>query len=362
MVVQPTQIAASAETNVASRRWPAEWEPQNAVWFSWPHKKKTWPRHFNPIPAAFASMVHAVAEFIDVKVLASAGKHATAAKKLLGISKPIELIDIETNDTWIRDFGPTFVHERGKLVGIDWNYNAWGGKHPPWDDDAAAARQICNLASVVCESSKLTLEGGAIEGDGLGRMLTTPICVQTANRNRGWSRDRISREFHKRLGVTEIVWIDGGGLDGDDTDGHIDQLARFVTPTDLVVAVSSNPNDVNAVGLSRNFAQLSAWAEQTTPTITVHELSTPPPREIEGQRVPESYCNFIMIGDRGIVVPTFGNRKSDSRALGLLRELRPESKVVGIDAKDFIWGRGAWHCASQQQPAAAEGVFYKGIS
>lgn len=355
MVVQSKQIATSTDLTVAARRWPAEWEPQDAVWFSWPHNKKTWPRHFDPIPRAFASVVHAVAEFASVKVLASAGRHALAAKKLLGIGKhnfDIELIDIETNDTWIRDFGPTFVLEHGSVIGIDWNYNAWGGKHPPWDDDAAAARQICNQASVVCESSKLTLEGGAIEGDGRGRMLTTPICVQTANRNRGWSRDRIAREFHKRLGVTEIVWVDGGGLEGDDTDGHIDQLARFVTPTELVVATSSTANDVNATGLARNFEQLCSWAEQTTPAVVVHALPTPPPREIDGQRVPESYCNFIMIGDQAIVVPTFGNRKSDSKALGLLRELRPESKVVGIDASDYIWGRGAWHCASQQQPQA----------
>jgi agmatine deiminase len=348
MVVQPKEIVA-AKAAKQSRRWPAEWEPQDAIWFAWPHNKKTWPGHFEPIPSAFAEMVNSVAEFVPAKVLASSGRHAKAARKLLRAE--VTLVDIATNDCWIRDYGPTFVHEGNDVIGIDWKFNAWGGKYPPWDDDAAAAGQICNLAGKLRESSKMTLEGGAIEGDGNGRLLTTPVCLRTANRNRGWSRDRIARELHKRLGVNEIVWVEGGGLDGDDTDGHIDQLARFVTPNDVVVAVSSDANDSNARGLATNFAQISAWAEQTSPVVNVHALPTPPPRSIDGQRVPQSYCNFLILADKAIIVPTFGNRKTDQQAMGLLRELRPKSKVIPIDASDFIWGRGAWHCASQQQPA-----------
>ncbi len=331
----------------SSRRWPAEWERQTAIWFSWPQNNRTWKGHFKPIPVAYATMVNAVAEFVPVKVLAS-GKLSTSAKRKL--SRNVELVDITTNDCWIRDFGPTFVHDDQQLIGIDWQYNAWGGKYPPWDDDAAAARKICKLAGVKYESSKLTLEGGAIEGDGGGRMLTTPICVQTSTRNPGWSRNKIAREFHKRLGVTEIVWIDGGGMAGDDTDGHIDQLARFVTRTDVVVATSSDASDVNAVGLARNLAQVTAWADETSPKVTVHALPTPPPRLIAGQLMPQSYCNFIMLGTKAIVVPTFNSRRTDTQALKRLRELRPQAQVVGVDASEFIWGRGAWHCASQQQP------------
>ncbi len=342
MATQPTKVAPPA------RRWPAEWEPQEALWFAWPHRKKTWPNHFGPIPAAFAAAASAASQYTNVKVLAPVGKLATAAKKLLAGN--VELIDIATNDTWIRDYGPTFVFDGDQVVGIDWRFNAWGGKYPPWDDDAAAAAQVCNLASVKVEASKLTLEGGAIETDGLGRLLTTPDCLETPTRNRGWSRDRISRELHKRLGVTEIVWIDGGGLEGDDTDGHIDQLARFVSPTDVVVAVSADSKDANASGLSRNLAQLQSWAEQTTPTVMIHSLPTPPPRMIGKQRVPESYCNFVMLGDRAILMPTFGHAKSDSRAKKLLIELCPHHDVITADASDYILGRGAWHCSSQQQP------------
>jgi len=350
MVVQPTEVVGNSSPIGTSRRWPAEWEAQDAIWFAWPHNPKTWPEHFEPIQAAFADAINAVSPFVDVKVLASAGKHARAAKKFL--TGNVEIFDVATNDCWIRDYGPTFVHDNGNVVGVDWRYNAWGGKYPPWDDDAAAASQICNLAGIDCESSKMTLEGGAIDGDGAGRLLTTPICLHNRSRNQGWSRDRISRELHKRLGVVEIVWVDGGGLDGDDTDGHIDQLARFVTPNDVVVAVSTDKSDPNSVGLRRNLAQLPAWAAQTSPRVTIHELPTPPPREIEGLRMPESYCNFLMIADRAVLVPTFGSPKTDKKAMSLLKSLRPEAEVIAVDASDFIFGRGAWHCASQQQPAS----------
>lgn len=352
MVIQPKKVVAKSNAVKENklRRWPAEWEPQAAIWFAWPHNRKTWPGRYAPIPAAFTAMVNAAAQFAPCKVIAGKGRHASAAKKWLDSS--VEIVHIATNDCWIRDFGPTFVHEGDRVIGIDWQFNAWGGKYPPWDADAAAAKQMCEFAGVLCEASKLTLEGGAIDGDGAGRMMTTPICIQNKNRNPGWGRDRISRELHKRLGVTEIVWVDGGGLEGDDTDGHIDQLARFVTPSDVVVAVSSETTDSNAMGLATNFAQISSWAEQTSPCITVHALPTPPPAEINGQRVPQSYCNFLMVGDKSVIVPTFGNRKTDKNAIGLLKELRPKAKVIAVDASDYIWGRGAWHCASQQQPTA----------
>ncbi len=341
---------AEAVTAAPQRRWPAEWEPQAAVWFAWPHNRETWPNHYHAIPAAFAKLVQTASQFVPVRVLAE--QHlADEAARHLGTSDRIELIDIATNDCWIRDYGPTFVTDRGQTIGIDWKFNAWGGKYPPWDRDAAAATQICQIAGVRCESSELGLEGGAIEGDGTGRLLTTPSCVQTPTRNRGWERERIAGELHRRLGVTEIVWIDGGGLAGDDTDGHIDQLARFVNTRHVVAAASDDREDPNHLGLERNIKQLLAWAEQTSPHVTIHRLPIPPARTIDGARVPESYCNFLMLGEAAVLVPTFGHARSDDRALGLLRDLLPRREVVGVDARDFAWGLGAWHCASQQQPA-----------
>lgn len=335
-----------------SRRWPAEWEAQEAIWLSWPHNRSTWPGLYEAIPAAFEAFVRAACQYVPVRLLA-AGELATTANRGLGDllrDGRLELFDIPTNDCWIRDYGPTFVIDGNRLTGIDWRFNAWGGKYAPWDDDAAAARRICESIGVRHEASELGLEGGAIEGDGAGRLLVTPSCVVVETRNRGWSREQIQVELNRRLGVHEVVWIDGGGLEGDDTDGHIDQLARFVNPHHVVCAVSG-PEDVNHRGLELNFAQLNDWARETTPRVTVHRLPIPPARRIDTARVPESYTNFLMLGDRAVLVPTFRQPQSDDAALGLLRELLPGRDVVSVDAYDFAWGLGAWHCASQQQPA-----------
>ncbi len=319
------------------------------MWFAWPHNRDTWPGRYDAVPSAATKLMRTVADFVPVRVLASAD-HARIAAKHLGKHSAIELVDVATNDCWIRDYGPTFVIDSGRLVGVDWRFNAWGGKYPPWVDDAEAARQICRFASATHERSSLCLEGGAIEGDGRGRMLTTPGCVHTVTRNRGWGRARIARELHKRLGVTEIVWVDGGGLEGDDTDGHIDQLARFVSAEHLVVAVSDHDDDRNRQGLELNERQLRAWGESTEPRVTIHRLPTPPPRFIGEHRVPESYCNFLMVGRDAVIVPTFRHRRSDTVAIATLKELCPGAAVIGVDAHDFAWGLGAWHCASQQQP------------
>lgn len=320
------------------------------MWFAWPHNRETWPDRYDAVPGAFSHLVRTACQFVPVRVLADR-EIAAQAERCLGKSSRIDIVDVATNDCWIRDYGPTFVVERGETIGVDWRFNAWGGKYPPWDRDAAAAEQICRLAEARREASELGLEGGAIEGDGHGRLLTTPGCLETPTRNRGWRRERIAAELHKRLGVSEIVWIDGGGLAGDDTDGHIDQLARFVDVRHVVAAVCEDSDDMNHLGLERNFRQLLAWAEQTSPQVTVHRLPIPPPRSIAGARVPESYCNFLMLGEAAVLVPTFENPSSDGRALALFRDLLGGREVIGVDAHEFAWGLGAWHCASQQQPA-----------
>lgn len=343
-------VAISTSAGELKRRWPAEWEPQTAIWFSWPHNQETWPGRYDTIPAAFSKMIHAACQFVPVRVLA-AGKCVEAAKRHLGTSPRIDIVDIATNDCWIRDYGPTFVWENDSVIGVDWRFNAWGGKYPPWDDDAAAATLICDLAAIPCDHSPMGLEGGAIEGDGTGRLLTTPSCVETETRNHGWTRERIAGELHERLGSTEIVWIDGGGIEGDDTDGHIDQLARFINTRHVVCAVCDDESDPNAPGLERNFKQLLAWASQTSPRVTVHRLPIPPARKIDGARVPESYCNFLMLGDAAVLVPTFRQRLYDTAAISLLGDLLPGREIIGVDAYEFAWGLGAWHCASQQQPA-----------
>lgn len=329
------------------RRLPAEWEPVQAVWIAWPHNLDTWPGRFEKIPRRFADWAAVMAELVPVRILAI-GEIANSATSTLGIHPNIELVEIPTNDCWIRDYGPTFVFDVGQVRGINWQFNAWGGKYPPWEEDNRAAPLICDHANVPCQNSHLHLEGGSIETDGRGRLLSTD-CLLTPSRNPGWSKEQIATHLYQMLGTTEIAWIDGGNLEGDDTDGHIDQLARFIDAENVVVAVSEQPGDPNTAGLQSNQRQLEIWATSTQPKVEVHRLPIPPARRIDGQRVPESYCNFLRLGSHCTLVPTFGCKQTDSQAIGILKELTG-ADVIGVDCRDLVWGLGALHCASLNQP------------
>lgn len=340
---------------VSGRRWPAEWEPQEAIWLSWPHRLATWPNHFAGVREEFTEFVRAIASVVKAQVLVAPSAMESARDALAEIENVV-LHSCPTNDTWIRDFGPTFVWQDGQSVGVDWRFNAWGGKYPPWDSDAAAAAWICDKIGIRREESELTCEGGALETDGCGRLLTTPECLITNTRNPGWSQEQIAHELHQRLGIHEILWLDGGGLLGDDTDGHIDQLARFINPANVVCAVSDSSDDPNHEGLESNYRQLRVWGRDTEPGVEIHRLPTPPPRFVDGVRVPESYCNFLIVGGRRLILPQFGHARSDRRAERYLRLLMPQMEIVALPAIKFIWGRGAFHCASQQQPSPAISV------
>ncbi len=311
-----TSQADSAGTRAPrDLRVPAEWEPIQCVWLAWPHARDTWPGIFSTIPDFYARWVEMIAESTLVRILAG-NEVARDCERTLGKIANTEIVSVATNDAWVRDYGPTFVADQraGSIHAVDWHYNAWGGKYPPWDDDDAAAKQIAAHLSMPVVSSRLCVEGGAMELDGRGRLLTTPDCLITDTRNPGWTKTQISQELHRCLGVNEIVWIDGGGLVGDDTDGHIDQLARFVDERNVVVAVADDPNDENHAGLEQNYRQLRLWADATKPRVTVHRLPIPPERKIDGQRVPESYCNFLRLGPDRLLVPTFGRRPMNTRS------------------------------------------------
>lgn len=341
-------------------RVPAEWEPQEAVWLAWPHNRETWPdtshskySRYDRIPSLFAVFAKLIAESTPVRVLASQHVARDCEAMLQGESS-IEVIDIPTNDCWIRDYGPSFVLDPSgnSMHGVSWQYNAWGGKYPPWDLDNAAAKKMCDQVSMPCHKRNLCLEGGALEFDGNGRMLTTPNCLISETRSPDWTKTQISQELHRQLGVTEIVWIDGGALEGDDTDGHIDQIARFIDRENVVAAVcdpSVASDDANEHSLEQNYRQLRLWGDSTSPNVHVHRLPIPPPRSIGGRRVPESYCNFLRLGADRLLVPTFA-APTDDHAVGLLREISG-AEVTAVDCQDLIWGLGALHCASRDQPA-----------
>ena len=332
------------------RRVAAEWEAQECVWLSWPHNLETWPGGFDSIPEFFARWAALIAESTPVRILAGRDCASEATANTAGLSN-VDIVPLETNDCWIRDYGPSFVlTDSDRLLhGVNWHYNAWGEKYPPWDLDDLAAVQVCRIAELTCVVGNLTLEGGALEFDGRGRMLTTPDCLITPTRNPGISEQQIVDELHRQFGVIEIVWVDGGGIAGDDTDGHIDQLARFVDAENVVVAVSDHADDPHAAGLQSNFRQLQIWGDSTEPQVAIHRLPIPPAREINGQRVPESYCNFLRLGKERLLVPTFG-AVEDDHAVGLLRELS-SAEVTAVDCRELVWGLGALHCASRDQPA-----------
>ncbi len=338
--------------NKSPHYWPAEWAPQAATWIAWPHNLSTWPDRFQPIPGCFQKFISELSRVQEVHVLSGPKGIRRPAKDFIADMPNVKIHLLPTNDCWIRDFGPTFVRriDDGSLVGVDWKFNAWGGKYPPFDDDARAATLICNILGCPRSSSPLYCEGGALETDGLGTLLTTSSVLMSPERNAGWSQLMIENELQRQLGVNKIIWVDGGGLQGDDTDGHIDQLARFVAPEIVVAATSSLISDPNHAGLAENVRILRKATSSCGNPLMVHSLPTPPPRYIDQKRVPESYCNFLLANGI-VIVPTFRHDPTDHYALRIFEQLMPQRRLVPLDAADLIWGLGAFHCASQQQPS-----------
>lgn len=331
--------------------WPAEWHPHDATWISWPHNPNTWPGRMAPVPDAFERFIRTVAEVEQVHVLAGPAHAAQEAERRFHHAPRIQLHPFVTNDCWVRDYGPTFVlnAKDGSLVGIHWVYTAWGGKYPPFHEDAQNGARICQAVGASRVVSPLVCEGGGLETDGEGTLLTTKSCLLNPSRNPQRNEAAITSHLCEMLGVTKVIWLDETELDGDDTDGHIDQLARFVAPGRVVVASRSVESDTNIESLNAMRQQLQQCTDARGRKLEIIDLPTPPPRWINGQRVPESYCNFY-IANGIVIVPEFKHRPSDQRAAAILREQFPYHQIIPIDASDMIWGLGAFHCASQQQP------------
>lgn len=332
--------------------WPAEWEPQAATWISWPHNRDTWPDRFENIPDHFCKFALTLADTQPVNVLAVDEVLQDQHRSILATKPNIRIVPIPTNDVWIRDYGPTFVRRNDdhSEVGVCWKYNAWGGKYPPYDRDAVVAATICQELQCQRSVSSLYCEGGALETNGAGTLLTTSSCLLNPNRNPGWTRQMVEAELRQQVGVEKIIWVDGGGIEGDDTDGHIDQLARFVNANEVVAATSSTEHDPNFRYLEQNVRILERSHSAEGEPLKIHRLPTPPPRFVGDARVPESYCNFL-IANKVVIVPTFRNLRTDNYAVELISSFFPSRAVIPLDAYDISWGLGAFHCASQQQPA-----------
>ena len=340
----------SVDSPEKSLRMPAEWEHQSAVWLSWPHNIETWPENLPAAQDEFSALVRSIASSQSVYVMAS-GEALRSAKSRLGSVSGVTLVEIETNDAWARDYAPTFVEsDQKQLIALDWHYNAWGGKYPPFDADQKVASQVAGYLTIKCIKPALCFEGGAIDVNGEGVLLCTKSCALDPNRNPGMSLQQIEEILANHLGASKIAWLSGDAIEGDDTDGHIDQLARFTDAQTIVYAWSDDPADPQLSGLRKNLEDLeSELARLGLDDFRLIPIPIPGPIEYCGRRVPASYCNFLITNEI-VAVPQFGVPE-DAKAMEILGPLFPNRKLVPLLSNNLSVGLGSFHCLSQQQPA-----------
>jgi agmatine deiminase len=328
-------------------RWPAEWEPHRATWLAWPHAATTWPGHLAEAQAEYAGIVRALVGREAVEILVGDEALEESARKTLGATgvdpdRGVRFHRVATNDSWLRDTGPIFVvDDAGVRRALTFGFNAWGGKYPPWELDAEIAVWIANYAGYPWEEPGFVLEGGSIDGDGAGTILTTESCLLNPNREPApRTRAQMEERLAVWLGARRVVWL-GEGIAADDTDGHIDDCARFVAPGVVVAARADAGRDQPV--LAENRRRLVAAG------LAVHDLPMPPVHRVGGEACPASYANFYLANGVALV-PTFGTA-SDARALAVLRDVLPGREVVGVPCRTLVLGLGAIHCLSQQEPA-----------
>jgi|SRR5690606_22744975 agmatine deiminase len=336
-----------------STRMPPEWAPHTATWLSWPHNRDTWPGCFDGVEPAMAEAAAALAETELVYVNVLDAEHEAHVRRLLAPLAPADRIryfHIPTNDAWVRDHGPIFVLRDGDaaLTALDFEYNAWGGKYPPFDLDRVAAARMAEAIGVPRIPYGIVLEGGSIDVNGAGALLTTEQCLLNPNRNPTLTRTEIEAVLRAAFGVDEIVWL-GDGIVGDDTDGHIDDLTRFVAERKVVTVVEPNAADPNHGPLAENLERLRAVTIGGKP-LEVLELPMPEPLYNAGERLPASYANFYIANEQ-VLLPVFKCAQDDI-ARDVLAACFPGRRVVPIDCRALVGGLGALHCLTQQVPAA----------
>ncbi len=353
---------------------PAEWSPHQATWFSWPHNADTWTDYLPAVERILAEAVAALAKGEVVRINVRDSGHGYHVQKLLAGKVPpdkVVLHQFPTNDAWCRDHGAIFVtrepgrsagqsagqnagqsaDQRPTLKALDFQYNAWGGKYPPFDLDNAIPQRMAAVLGVPCLTIPLVLEGGSIEVNGRGMLLTTEQCLLNPNRNPSSSREQIETHLKGLLGVTQVVWL-GEGIVGDDTDGHIDDLTRFVAEDLVVTAVEQDPADENYAPLKENRDRLAGLKLPDGRPLRVVELPMPAPLFRDSNRLPASYANFY-VGNRVVLLPTF-NCPADEEAAAILARCFPGRRIVSLDCRDVVVGLGTFHCLTQQVPVAPE--------
>lgn len=337
--------------------FPAEFALHASTWLSWPHKEASWPGKIQTIFPAYSEFIREVSagEIVNINVADEQMKQFASTHLLkAGVDlKKIQFHLHPTNDAWCRDHGPAFLinpQAAVKKIIIDWGYNAWGNKYPPFDLDDDIPTKVAAHLHLPVVYPGIVMEGGSVDFNGNGTVLTTTSCLLNKNRNPHLSQLDIESYLIEFYGVEQVLWL-GDGIVGDDTDGHIDDITRFVNRDTVVTVVEQNKSDENYQPLKENAEHLSSMKLRDGSSIRIVELPMPSPVIYEGQRLPASYSNFY-ISNACVAVPTFRD-KNDDRALDILQGCFPDRKVVGIDSLDVIWGLGSWHCLSQQEPESS---------
>jgi agmatine deiminase len=337
---------------------PAEWQPHEATWMAWPHQRDDWPGKFLTIPWVYAEIIRHLHSGERVHLLvndAGAEKRARAVLQKEGVAlDQVRFFHLTTDRAWIRDYGPLFLtNGRGENAFTNWHFNGWA-KYPDWHKDDAIPDQLETILNMpawkpASRARRVVLEGGSIDVNGAGLLLTTEECLLSKDqeRNPGLARADLEQVFADYLGIRKVLWL-GNGIAGDDTHGHVDDLARFVAPGTVVTVVEKNVADPNHQPLQENLRRLKAMTDPEGRPFDVVELPMPEPVFFARQRLPASYANFYIANEK-ILVPTF-NDPHDRLALGILADLFPTRQVAGIHAVDLVWGLGTIHCMTQQQP------------
>ena len=338
--------------------FPPEWSPHRGTWLSWPRPEAlSFPGRYHTIPDNLSKIIREIATREEVHVnVPNANYEHIVRSQLENHGRPLWNIYfhyVKTNECWCRDHGPAFVLKGKKGGGhqaaiVDWGYNALGGKYPPFEDDDAVPTRIAELLRLEVFHPAMILEGGSVDFNGAGTVLTTESCLLNKNRNPNLSKKQIERHLCDFYGQKHVCWL-GEGIVGDDTDGHVDDLARFISPTTIVAAVEQDPQDVNYKALRDNRHRLELLRDQDGRPFEIVDLPMPGVVEYENTRLPATYANFYFVNG-AVLVPTYRHKKHDAKAVEILQKRLPDRKVVGVDCYDLIWGRGAIHCLTQQMP------------
>ena len=329
-------------------RMPAEWEPHAATWLTWPRPEGiSFPDKYDTVPPVYAELIRNLVPFEEVHINVWDAKMEEWVRGLLEKEKtPLERVSFHhfpAYEPWCRDHGPIFVVRDGGRAIVDWGYNAWGNKYPPFDLDDAVPQHVARYRNLPLFSPGIVMEGGSIEVNGRGALLTSEACLLNPNRNPHLTRGQIEAHLRDFLGVTDFFWL-GEGIAGDDTDGHIDDMSRFVRADTIVTAVEPDPADANHEPLRENLKRLRALAK-----FKIVEIPMPSRVEHNGQRLPASYANFY-IANEVVLAPTYRDAR-DRIALEILQKCFTNRRVIGIDSTELIWGLGSFHCITQQEPA-----------